>query len=376
MYGTCPDTDVLIVKEEDIDRIEQMQINKIAYTGKDHKPVRMNPCRDFSPDEKQKLQSFEFAMWEYTENELLHLLKIMFEELGFMELFKIEEECLSYFLSYVRENYNENPYHNFLHSFAVTQMMYSVITQGGLREVEGITNEDIFVLLVSCICHDLDHPGVNNAFMVKAKTELAERYNDVSCLEKHHSTVAMDILSRPDCNIMKNVEEGARKRLRKGIVTMILATDMAFHGQFIQSLKDILERGFDLQNMVHKTLAMQLLVKACDISNEVRPLDVEKKWVDCLLNEFFHQGDMEKERGWEPIPLLDREKVERNSSQKGFIGFVSLPLFEVLSKCFTKFSECFVKALREKLEYYSRVVEDMEREKKGEDYQEKEKEGS
>lgn len=34
---------------------------------------------------------------------------------------------------------------------------------------------DVFILLISCICHDLDHPGYNNVYQINAKTELALR---------------------------------------------------------------------------------------------------------------------------------------------------------------------------------------------------------
>lgn len=35
---------------------------------------------------------------------------------------------------------------------------------------------EILILLVSCICHDLDHPGYNNIYQINARTELALRF--------------------------------------------------------------------------------------------------------------------------------------------------------------------------------------------------------
>ena len=40
------------------------------------------------------------------------------------------------------------------------------------------------------------------------------------------------------------------------------------------------------------TASVQLkmvLIKCCDISNEVRPMEVAEPWVDCLLEEYFTQ---------------------------------------------------------------------------------------
>lgn len=35
-----------------------------------------------------------------------------------------------------------------------------------------------------------------------------------------------------------------------------------------------------------------VLIKCCDISNEVRPMEVAEPWVDCLLEEYFMQVRM------------------------------------------------------------------------------------
>lgn len=35
-----------------------------------------------------------------------------------------------------------------------------------------------------------------------------------------------------------------------------------------------------------------ILIKCCDISNEVRPMEVAEPWVDCLLEEYFMQVRM------------------------------------------------------------------------------------
>lgn len=48
--------------------------------------------------------------------------------------------------------------------------------------------------------------------------------------------------------------------------------------------------------MLRLVLTVQLkmvLIKCCDISNEVRPMEVAEPWVDCLLEEYFMQvGDL------------------------------------------------------------------------------------
>lgn len=49
--------------------------------------------------------------------------------------------------------------------------------------------------------------------------------------------------------------------------------------------------------LIHKVFELVLcgfqlkmvLIKCCDISNEVRPMEVSEPWVDCLLEEYFNQ---------------------------------------------------------------------------------------
>jgi high affinity cGMP-specific 3',5'-cyclic phosphodiesterase 9 len=52
--------------------------------------------------------------------------------------------------------------------------MYAIILHGNLLEKLG--ELDVLILLISCICHDLDHPGYNNIYQINARTELALRY--------------------------------------------------------------------------------------------------------------------------------------------------------------------------------------------------------
>ena len=78
-----------------------------------------------------------------------------------------------------------------------------------------------------------------------------------------------------------------------------------------------------------------MLIKCCDISNEVRPMEVSEPWVDCLLEEYFMQSDREKSEGLPVAPFMDRDKVTKPTAQIGFIKFVLIPLFECMNKVST-----------------------------------------
>ena len=56
-----------------------------------------------------------------------------------------------------------------------------------------------------------------------------------------------------------------------------------------------------------------------------------KEWTYLLFQEFFEQGDMEKEQGLPLSMLCDRDNTNVAATQPGFINFVTFPLFNTLS---------------------------------------------
>ena len=57
-----------------------------------------------------------------------------------------------------------------------------------------------------------------------------------------------------------------------------------------------------------------------------QPFHVIEKWTPRVMEEFFAQGDREKELGIVPIAMHDRERASAAQSQVGFIEFVVGPL--------------------------------------------------
>jgi high affinity cGMP-specific 3',5'-cyclic phosphodiesterase 9 len=294
-----------------------------AYLARDRKvPLELSSTK---VDKEEHIQPFfvkpevmdqvkkpTFDVWNYKENELIYIFLEIFKDLGLLEAFKIDRPTLIKFLATIRKSYNPNPFHNFRHCFCVTQMMYSIINITGARDK--LTPLDLLVLTVSCIGHDLDHPGTNNAYQVNAMTDLAIIYNDSSPLENHHAAMLFMILRKPETNILSELSPADFKEARKLILTCILSTDMAKHGEIIAKFKSYMD-DFSFQDINHKTILLQMLIKCSDISNEVRPNSVADTWVDNLLEEFFTQSDKEKAEGLPTAPFMDRQKVTKPSAQ-------------------------------------------------------------
>nr|CAD7426609.1 unnamed protein product [Timema monikensis] len=294
--------------------------------------------------------SFDCCQWE--DEEILVLLQQMYLDLDFLTKFNIDLRVLRNFLFEVYTNYNEIPFHNFKHCFCVAQMMYAIVWIVDLTSKIG--DLETMILLTSCICHDLDHPGYNNIYQINAKTELALRYNDISPLENHHCSVAFRILENPEWNIFQSLKGETFRQVREGIIRCILATDMARHNEILAQFKDVTPE-FDFNNKIHTNLLSMILIKVADISNEARPMDVAEPWLDKLLQEFFKQSDAEKLEGLPVTPFMDRDKITKPSSQCSFIGFVLLPLFEALGDLFTELQGVIVQPVRDALDYYRRL---------------------
>ena len=66
----------------------------------------------------------------------------------------------------VKKNYRDVTYHNWRHAFNVTQTMFLMLKEN--REFKNnFSDEEKFAMVVGCLCHDLDHRGLNNIFQVR-----------------------------------------------------------------------------------------------------------------------------------------------------------------------------------------------------------------
>ncbi|NWI28609.1 PDE9A phosphodiesterase, partial [Sula dactylatra] len=321
---------------------------------------RLTPRRDvpsypkymLSQETIEALRKPTFDVWLWEPNEMLSCLEHMYHDLGLVKDFNINPITLKRWLLCIHDNYRNNPFHNFRHCFCVTQMMYSMISLCSLQEK--FSQIDILILMTAAVCHDLDHPGYNNTYQINARTELAVRYNDISPLENHHCAVAFQIISQPEYNIFSNVDQDQFKQIRQGIITLILATDMARHAEILDSFKEKME-NFDYSNEEHMTCLKMVLIKCCDISNEVRPMEVAEPWVDCLLEEYFMQSDREKSEGLPVAPFMDRDKVTKPTAQIGFLKFVLIPMFETVTKLFPEVEEVMLQPLWESRDRYEEL---------------------
>ena len=63
--------------------------------------------------------------------------------------------------------------------------------------------------------------------------------------------------------------------------------------------------------------ALALILHCADISHPGKPWEIHHKWTSLLMEEFFRQGEMEKDLGLSFSPLCDRENTLVAESQIG-----------------------------------------------------------
>ncbi|RKO86742.1 hypothetical protein BDK51DRAFT_16277, partial [Blyttiomyces helicus] len=223
-----------------------------------------------------------------------------------------------------------NPYHNSTHAADVLHAVYYFISVLGLHEL--VTPEDCFAGVVAAAVHDLDHPGVNNAFLINSSASLALRYNDLSVLENHHCAKAFELITTDKtCDILGSFNVDRAKQMRTNIMSLVLATDMAGHFEYIAKFKNKISgtAGIDYGDPKDRQLVMDIAIKCGDIGNATKTTELCCRWADAIMNEFFLQGDEEKRRGIPVSMFMDRTNTIVSKCQVGFIDYIVTPLYEM-----------------------------------------------
>jgi hypothetical protein len=112
----------------------------------------------------ESLEQWEWDIFSFSLDDLSLATYSMFKRLGLMSHFEITQEQMCQFLSCVQQNYYDNPYHNYRHAVDVAQTLYVFLWQMGAEHYLSPINR--FSVLLAALCHDLSHPGLDNAYQV------------------------------------------------------------------------------------------------------------------------------------------------------------------------------------------------------------------
>ena len=338
----------------------------------------------------EALNSWNFDVFGIDNKDITPYVVRMFHELGLLEVIDVFK--LRRFITEVDNIYRDNPYHCFKHAIDVTHTTYLYILM--VRESLNMTQLEMFSLLVAALVHDMDHPGVTNAYLIATRDPLAMTYNDESVLENLHLERFFSLCqNNEDANILSGFDDDTYRRVRRSIIACVLHTDMAHHFKLVSRLNEIVAltktnttiiTGSPIkQNIMcggggnqdtdatsisaaaaaasfktdeERQLMMNIILHCADISNAVKPNALYVKWASRVLEEFFNQGDRERSKGLPISPMMDRESTSTALSQINFMEFVIAPLYVQFAAIFPRTAFLLARLIQNRL-YYQEAYE-------------------
>ncbi|CAG9538894.1 unnamed protein product [Cercopithifilaria johnstoni] len=299
----------------------------LQYDVNDHKELQVY---------MQKLDEWGPNIFKIQESSKGHsLTSITFsimEKRGLLKTFEIPSGILLNYLLHLEHHYRDIPYHNQVHAADVTQSVNVLISSPVLQNV--FSELEVLASIFAGAIHDVDHPGFTNHYLINTNSELAIMYNDESVLEQHHLAVAFKLLQDSSCDFIVSLSKKQRQLFRKLTIEMVLATDMSKHMSILADLKTMVEAkkvaGSSVLTLdkTDRMQVMQTMIHLADLSNPTKPIDLYRIWVDNIMEEYWRQGDRERDLGIDISPMCDRNNITIAKSQVGFIDFIVHPLFE------------------------------------------------
>lgn len=271
------------------------------------------------------VDEFHFNVFDIDDFEKARHAIFMFKDL--FGLNRFDEDSLIRFTLTVRKNYRRVPYHNWTHGFSVANTMYAIIKHSGGVFSEG----EALALFTGSLCHDLDHRGKNNQFMLETESPLASVYS-TSTMEHHHFNQTVAILQQQGHNIFQKLTGGEYKQVLGLLKHCILATDLAAFFPNRERLTRLVSSGtFSWDNSEHRLYLEAIAMTASDLSASAKPWELQAMTVKVIFEEFYQQGDEERAAGRVPIAMMDRSQPDQQAaSQVGFLTGICLPCYSLL----------------------------------------------
>ncbi|KAM4551423.1 3',5'-cyclic-AMP phosphodiesterase 4B-like isoform 1-T3 [Odontesthes bonariensis] len=304
-----------------------------------------------------------FKVAEHSHNQpLTCTMYTIFQERDLMRKFKIPTDTfVTYMLTLEGLYHSDVAYHNSLHAADVAQSTHILLSTPALDAV--FTDLEILATIFAAAIHDVDHPGVSNQFLININSELALMYNDDSVLENHHLAVGFKLLQEDNCDIFQNLAPHQRQALRKMVIDMVLATDMSKHMSLLANLKTMVETKkvtssgvLLLDDYRDRMQVLRNMVHCADLSNPTKPLDLYRQWTDRIMDEFFYQGEKEKERGIEISPMCDKQTASVERTQVGFIDYIVHPLWETWADLVHPDAQDILDTLEDNRNWYQSMI--------------------
>jgi len=325
-----------------------------------------------------EILDWSFDVLQFEDSVLIDVFLLMLEYYNLLELFRVDRETLRRYCNEVMKMHRKDcyyhtidmegagvqekctvddvfcEYHNWYHAVSCTHVCFMFLTLGG---VDSFLNPiESFSIMMGALIHDVDHPGNNNDFEVKASTTLAKLYRN-SVIERHSIKTGLNMCQEnPDLNWLKLFNDKDCEYVKNFISEIILATDMVKHGDIVKSAVDLVAKGpqdyvspntaspssiskayFDRNDPRHRLFIGRLILHSADISGPVHSsFEVAADWAVRVAAEFTKQSEKEQLLQLPVTPYMQGldSQYKIAKMQVGFYQFMVMPLFHILGKLF------------------------------------------
>ncbi|KNE55783.1 hypothetical protein AMAG_01657 [Allomyces macrogynus ATCC 38327] len=218
----------------------------------------------------------------------------LLEDAGALNVFpQTTTADLVQFVSVVAANYNAPPFHRFTHALSVAQAAHVMVRTFNVKEE--LSKEAVVMLLVAGACHDVDHQGFTNMYHCATESDLATMYNNTCPMENHHAAVTNALL-QSEFSPLRHLDAATARQFRAGVTQLILATDMGKHESILVQGARVppvtSSNGIEQWDALQRMAFLQVLLKAADLSNELRAAPVADPWSAALYRELNHEQDV------------------------------------------------------------------------------------
>lgn len=136
-------------------------------------------------------------------------------------------------------------------------------------------------------------------------------------LESHHWRFALSCFY--ESHIFDHLSQAQWREIEYLLQHLILATDISRQGEFLVKFRGVVQpgSGFSLGKLEDKHFVLQIALKCADLGNPCRSWKVSQKWSEQICNEFYRQGDFERQLGLPVTSICDRTAMTIPSIQTG-----------------------------------------------------------